>query len=118
MKHFEMSEFACKCCGRLPDNGMNAVLLEKLDLLREKLGKPIIVSSGYRCPSHNAEVGGVSNSQHVQGTACDIYADVDVETLARLAEEVGFDGIGRYYNDGFVHVDCRSNGTEPNTYKW
>lgn len=43
-----------------------------LDPLRESYGKPIVVSSGYRCPELNRVVGGVSNSQHVTGEAADI----------------------------------------------
>ena len=45
MKYFTDAEFACKHCGCLPDGGMNAVLLEKLDQLRERIGAPIIAVS-------------------------------------------------------------------------
>lgn len=121
MKYFNDDEFRCHHCGALPENGMNPVLLEKLDQLRERVGFPIFVSSGYRCPTWNSDprVGGVSNSQHVRGSAADIYCnEISVEELANLAAEIGFDGIGRYYGSDFVHVDCRSNGTEPNCYRW
>ena len=98
---------------------MSEILLEKLDVLRELAGVPVIVTNGYRCPKHNAEVGGVENSQHVLGTAADIYCDnLSVDELAELAVKVGFDGIGRYYQDGFVHVDCRDDGESPNYYTW
>lgn len=126
MKYFNMSEFECRgyqrgeeCCTGLPDDGMSAVLLQKLDELREKIGYPIHVTCGYRCPSHNADVGGVYNSQHVLGTAADIYCDeLTVDQLAEAAAEIGFDGIGRYYDSEFVHVDCRDNGESPNGYTW
>ena len=119
MKYFNNSEFKCKCCGWLPRNGMSEVLLEKLDLLREKIGVPIYVSSAYRCPEHNAAVGGVPNSQHVDGTAVDIYTDsLSVDELADAAMEFGFDAIGRYYDDEFVHLDCRNGGRTPNYYTW
>jgi len=118
-KYFNKVEFACKCCGQYPENGMSEILLEKLDVLRELAGVPVIVTNGYRCPAHNAEVGGVENSQHVLGTAADIYCDnLSVDELADLAIEVGFDGIGRYYGDEFVHVDCRDGGERPNGYTW
>lgn len=118
-KYFTEAEEVCKCCGQLPENGMSDVLLSKLDELREKVGEPIHVSCMYRCSKHNAEVGGVPNSQHVDGTAADIYCDnLSVEELADFAVEVGFDGIGRYYGDEFVHVDCRDGGESPNTYTW
>lgn len=119
MKYFDMEEFACKCCGELPADGMNLVLLAALDQLREEYGKPIYVSSGWRCPSHNAEVGGVSNSQHVLGNAADIYVDGDYEEFYNLVLDMGlFDGVGHYPNDEFVHVDMRLNGVAPNEYQW
>lgn len=119
MKYFSMDEFTCNHCEQLPENGMNPVLLEKLDQLREQIGFPIYVTSGYRCEIWNACVGGVKNSQHVQGTAADVYCDyVSVDELADIAAKIGFDGIGRYYTSDFVHLDCRSNGEEPNMYQW
>ena len=119
MRYFIDGEFACKHCHQLPPGGMSQVLMKKMDELREKAGAPIIVTSGYRCPEHNAAVGGVWNSQHVAGTAADIYCPkLTVDQLADLAVEVGMDGIGRYYRDGFVHVDCRDGGQSPNYYTW
>ena len=119
MKYFNMCEFECHHCGQLPEGGMTPALLAKLDELRERLGRPVIVTSGYRCSVHNRNVGGVWNSQHVKGTAADIYCPgVSVDTLADMAAEIGFDGIGRYYNQGFVHVDCRDNGNSPGVYRW
>ena len=59
-------------------------------------------------PSHNAEVGGVADSQHLSGTAADItYDGVDVELLTDIAIDSGASGVGSYFNQGFVHVDCR-----------
>ena len=69
-KHFDISEFVCHCCGRGADK-IDPRLIELLEDLRAKAGVPIHVNCGYRCPSHNAEVGGVPNSQHVLGTAAD-----------------------------------------------
>ena len=53
---------------------MNAIALVEnvLDPAREKLGMPIKVTSGYRCPLKNKAVGGVENSQHLKGEAADI----------------------------------------------
>lgn len=97
--------FSCHCCGKLPENGMDARLIEvlnKMDVQEEE------VNSGYRCPKHNAEVGGVPNSFHVQGCAADIDASTfGVDPLAILAEQAGADGIGKYYDACFVHIDTR-----------
>ena len=117
MKYFSLDEFRCKHCGKLPQKGMSPVLVAKLEHLRDKIGQPIYVSSGYRCPYHNVEVGGVPNSQHIYGTAADIYCeDMTISQLVRFVEEIGFDGIGVY--DNFVHVDCRDDGWSANEYRW
>lgn len=55
--------------------GVNMVL----DPLRRLYGKPIIITSGFRCPELNKRVGGVTNSWHTQGNAADIH-------VASLAE--------------------------------
>ena len=53
-----------------------------LEPLREKLNKPIIVTSGYRCFELNKIVGGVSNSQHLEGKAADIIVkDLSTEDI-------------------------------------
>ena len=46
---------------------------EVLEPLRQHFGVPIIIGSGYRFPKLNAAVGGVKNSQHMTGEACDIH---------------------------------------------
>ena len=83
-------------------------LLDGLDGMREAIG-PLTLSCAYRCPAHNAEVGGVPNSQHVQGCAADVLLPdgMTVDELAAVAERCGADGIGRYWSQGFVHVDTR-----------
>lgn len=107
-KYFSAEEMACRCCGSLGD-GIDVRLQNLLDDIRERVGAPVNVSCVYRCPEHNAEVGGVPNSQHVQGCAADVLVPDGwtVDELADLAEELGADGIGRYYDDQFVHVDTR-----------
>lgn len=108
-RFFADSELACKCCGQLPVGGMDVRLLEVLDKIREEVGGPVSLSCAYRCPSHNAEVGGVPNSQHVQGCAADVLLPdgLSVNELAEIAERCDADGIGRYYDSLFVHVDTR-----------
>lgn len=51
---------------------LQALITECLDPIRRIYGRPIIVSSGYRCPELNAAVGGVANSQHTTGEAADL----------------------------------------------
>ena len=97
--------FSCHCCGELPGGGMDEKLIEVLNRIGVISTE---VTSGYRCPEHNAAVGGVADSQHVKGTAADIDAmRWSADDLATLAESYGADGIGKYYDDCFVHIDTR-----------
>lgn len=109
--NFFDDEFKCKCCGKLPPRGMKTLLIVLLQRLRDAVGKPLIINSGYRCPKHNKEVGGATHSQHVLGTAADVKVPpgLTVPQLAQIAAEVGFDGIGRYIRQGFIHVDVRGS---------
>ena len=108
-EHFHSSEFACKCgCGGLNDGAnINPRLVEVLENLRQLCGSPLELSCAYRCPEHNANVGGVSNSQHVFGIAADVQTPEGLtpEQLYVLAERAGADGIGLY--EWGVHVDVR-----------
>lgn len=82
-------------------------LVIKLQRLRDYFGKPVVVNSGYRTRSHNAKVGGISSSKHLEGLAADIrVVGVSPGTVAQVAEKLGFTGIGLYKN--FVHLDVRS----------
>ena len=49
--------------------------IEQLDELRRLYDRPIIITSGYRCPALNKAVGGKPNSQHVKGQAADLKWD-------------------------------------------
>jgi len=107
-KNFKLSEFVCK-------DGSGKVivvpaLIEKLQALRDKLGKPVTVVSGYRTEAYNKLCGGAPQSQHLDGDAADIkVAGATPLQVALLAESVGFTGIGIYTHDGnyFTHVDVR-----------
>lgn len=71
IQYFKKDEFTCKCgCGL---NNMNLKVVKIADEVRKYFGKPAIVTSGSRCEKHNKEVGGVSNSRHLQGKAIDMY---------------------------------------------
>ena len=101
--HFSSGELACKCCGVYVDN---KELLFRLEMLRSKLGKPIIITSGYRCPKHNKEVGGVANSQHTKGTAVDIKVKgVNPAEVSRVAKQCGFTWTKVYST--WTHIDIR-----------
>ena len=54
---------------------MRALVADVLDPLRQMLGRPIHVSSGYRAPSLNRAIDGAERSQHMRGEAVDIKVD-------------------------------------------
>ena len=93
VKYFKKSEFKCQCggkyCNGYPAN-ISPKLIDILEKLRAYFGKPVTITSGLRCSKHNAEVGGVSNSQHQYGKAADIYiAGVDKAKIKAKAYEYG-----------------------------
>jgi len=102
--HFAETEFACRCCGLVR---VNPGLVHLLEQLRGQLGgKPVVISSAYRCAVHNRAVGGAQRSQHLLGNAADIAViGVAPPNVAAVAEKLGFAGVGRY--SGFTHVDVR-----------
>ena len=101
-RNFNEREFACKHCGQVH---VESELVTKLQALRDALGRPITVTSGYRCPVHNRNIGGATQSRHMQGQAADlVVTGVSPAAVAQAAERVGFGGIG-IYKSGFTHVD-------------
>lgn len=105
--HFTTWEFCCKHCGTMPNQGIDPALLEVLETVRAQFGgRPVTINSGYRCPTHNAAVGGVEDSQHVEGKAADFtVADVMPSKVYAYLDPVHEGGLGKY--DTFVHVDVR-----------
>ena len=82
--HFRREEFACKC-GRYCDGWpaeMDRTVVEAAEALRSHFGAPAIVSSGLRCPKHNANSGGVANSRHLRGKA------IDLRVVGKSSQEV------------------------------
>lgn len=106
LRYFRAIEFACKHCGA---NRMEARFLLDLDELRHRYGKPLIITSGYRCPEHNAHVSNTGHTgPHTTGCAADISVDgADAYTLLRLALEMEFTGIGisQKGHGRFIHLD-------------
>lgn len=101
MKYFKLEEFACKHCGEVK---MNNKFLDMLDDARGLANIPFGITSGYRCPIHNANVGSTSTN-HVNGVAADITCTSSINRIKIVTAliKTGFKRIGIYKN--FIHAD-------------
>lgn len=113
-KNFTKEEFDCN-----DGSEMNIAIYHnivkvanQLQILRNYIGKPITINSGYRSEEYNASIGGAKNSQHIMGRAADIVVKgmtpLAVHTTIELLIEKGDmlqGGLGLY--DSFVHYDIR-----------
>lgn len=110
-EHFSSNEFDCHGSGCCTETIINEKLVEYLEKIREHFGKPIQITSGYRCVRHNSNIGGATGSRHSKGDAADIViTGVTPREVAKYAESIGIKGIGLYETsaDGhFVHIDTR-----------
>ena len=129
-EYFSFDEFKCKGSG---ENRMELDFIDKLDRLRDMFGYPIIISSGYRSPSHNKDVSNTgATGPHTTGRACDIRVDrlrawqllACVFTLNYDAQEENrppvFSGVGiNQKGDGrFIHLDDLSRPTRPTVWTY
>ena len=110
-EHFSRSEFACRCgCGRAD---VDLRLVSRLEMVRRVLDRPMVITSGARCPEWNRAVGGKPNSAHLQGTAADIQCERSLERfeLVREALAAGFRRVGIARD--FVHLDLADDLPQP-----
>jgi zinc D-Ala-D-Ala carboxypeptidase len=110
-KYFTEAEFKCKHCGAVK---MDQNFLDRLNKLRESYGKPMRISSGYRCPEHPAERSKVTTGMHTTGKACDVVVEgAEAVFLLQLALQQGFTGIGVQQKGSgrFLHLDTRDRST-------
>lgn len=114
VSYFKISEFDSKDGAEMPsDVKMNVIeLIDNLNVLRQELGSPLYVNSGYRSPEHNKSIGGSLNSQHLAGKAADIrsneYTPKQIKEKIEELIKVGKmkqGGLSAY--NTFVHYDIR-----------
>ncbi|WP_417153637.1 D-Ala-D-Ala carboxypeptidase family metallohydrolase [Rikenella microfusus] len=94
---------------------LQTLIEELLDPIREAWGKPIRVNSGYRCPTLNKAVGGVSTSQHQKGEAADLNAGdpaknrelFDKIVEMQKAGRIAFDQLIDEAHYRWVHISYR-----------
>lgn len=116
-KNFKKEEFDSKDGARMPNDVLNNVqeLAKNVQIIRDYVGVPLTINSGYRSPEHNKAVGGVANSEHVKGKASDLSSKQITpnklyDTILKLIAD------GKIYNGGvgiyntFVHYDIGGKG--------
>lgn len=118
--HFHLSEFVRSDTARALDiwnvpppeatRRLHLLCLRVLEPLRQHVGYPITVSSGYRSAKLNAAIGGSPTSQHIRGEAADIWcgwmdaADLHALIIAKIPE---WDQLYLHRKANFVHVSYR-----------
>lgn len=92
-------------------DSVKALVLDVLQPLRDALGEPMEVNSGYRCQELNRLVGGTSTSQHLKGEAADIASDNPL-ALAQLAYDLGLPYDQMIVYPTFVHFSHKLAGEQ------
>lgn len=120
-KHFKAHEFDCPC--GCPVTQVYQDLLDKADSLRDKVGAPIQITSGFRCASYQEELKlkgyetALGISQHQLGRAFDCKASgLSGEDLEKNAREVGFKSVG--VGKAWIHADLRDDKDRRWTYSY
>lgn len=118
--NFIPAEFICPCC---KEQKMEPEFLDRLQALRTAYGKPIPITSGYRCPKHNGRVSDTGETgPHTTGRAVDIGArGGDAVSLLREALKLGFTGFGidQKGPTRFIHLDDLPGGyPRPNIWSY
>ena len=104
--YFRELEFDCKHCGK---NDMKPEFMDALLRVRKNFARPMVISSGYRCPDYNDQISSTGrNGPHTTGLACDVLVS---GTEARLLLEhldefprIGFSQKGDH-SSRFIHID-------------
>ena len=108
-KNFKVSEFACKHCGK---NEIDQRVLNMCQEIRDYLNVPVKINSGYRCETHNKNVGGVKGSKHTKGFAADLSCELGAKKLFEAVQDL-HDNKGKLQDlsycikyKNFIHIDC------------
>jgi zinc D-Ala-D-Ala carboxypeptidase len=119
-RNFVEDEFRCKHTGRVE---MDPDFMDRLQALRTDYGRPMVISSGYRHPSHPVEMKKPRPGAHTYGRAADILVShADAVHLLELAIRHGFTGFGIQQHGGgtrFIHLDdMEPDVTRPRPTIW
>lgn len=94
------------------------LIVNVLQPLRNELKSPIIVSSGYRCPKLNKYIGGVSNSQHIEGKAVDIVVpSMTVDELFNFIKKSSVEYDQLIHEGTWVHLSFNKGNNRRQSFK-
>ena len=116
--NFKAEEFDCSHCGK---NEMRPEFMGKLQAFRMQYGKPMRITSGYRCPEHPLEAKKSKPGAHASGLACDVGVDgQEAYDILKLAFQLGFKGIGvnQKGTGRFIHLDMLEEAPRPNVWSY
>jgi len=117
--YFTPQEFACKGDGSIR---VKPEFMDRLQRVRVKFNKPMIVTSGYRSPAYNAKVSGTGEGgPHTTGRAVDIAVrGEDAYRLLKLALEESLTGIGISQKGAsrFIHLDDLAGEKRPRIWSY
>ena len=111
VKYFRREEFMCNCGGKYC-NGMPVepvpMLVYTADKIRGNFDKAALVSSGVRCKQHNANVGGVANSRHLEGRAMDFrISGKKAEEVLEYVQSLPEVRYAYAIDSNYVHMDVK-----------
>lgn len=114
-KNFKEHELVCSHCGEFNPNQEFQLLMNRVQQMRNELGFPMSVSSGYRCKDHPIEKAKSVAGQH-SIAAIDLRVSYNrAYQVLNKALEMGFTGIGVNQkgdpNTRFIHLDLRESPT-------
>lgn len=95
--------------GEKEQENIRNLVTNVLEPIREIIGKPMVITSGFRNQQNNFLVGGVRTSQHLKGEAADFYVKdlSSVRILRTILEsdmKIPFDQLICYQAKNFIHV--------------
>lgn len=105
-EHFKLEEFLSPDSPTVPEPVLKNLkrLCQHLETVRELLGKPMIITSGYRTSKHNRKVGGASHSYHLQGLAADfVVPGMSPHKVQTILDDI-WNG-GMEYGSTWSHLD-------------
>ena len=127
--NFDAGEFACRSGDAYPEAWYDdrlVPLCKTLQVIRDHIGKPLVILSGYRTAEYQYKIGGVPKSQHIQGRAADVrvagMTAGELHAAVMLLYGQGalphLGGLGRYLAKNFVHVDVRARKADGSIARW